>query len=187
MDDNQKRQLLSGLFVISGTILLLVLLFFLGLSDFFAEKVTLRTGFTESVQGLSRGSAVKFRGVQIGTVSDISILVNEELIQVEMEIEPKYFSENRSGASYTQSEFNAFLDSQIKKKGLRARLEMLGITGMKYIDFDYFVRPGTPVPREPEFHGTEQALYVPSVPSQMKDLTATLTDAVDRISRIRFP
>ena len=184
MDDNQKRQLLSGLFVLSGIALLLALLFFLGLSDIFTKKVLLRTGFTESVQGLSRGSAVKYRGVQIGTVSGISILVSENIIQVDMEIDPRFFSGRRPGNTYTEAEFNNFMGTEISEKGLRARLEMLGITGMKYIDFDYFAR-GVPVPKSPKFKGSP-ALFVPSVTSQMKDLTATLTDAVDRISRIRY-
>ena len=184
MDENQKRQLLSGLFVLSGIALLLALLFFLGLSDIFTKKVLLRTGFTESVQGLSRGSAVKYRGVQIGTVSGISILVSENIIQVDMEIDPRFFSGRRQGNTYTEAEFNNFMGAEIAEKGLRARLEMLGITGMKYIDFDYFAR-GVPVPRSPKFKGPP-ALFVPSVTSQMKDLTATLTDAVDRISRIRY-
>ena len=184
MDDNQKKQFLSGLFVLSGIALLLVLLFFLGLSNLFTQKVLLRTGFTESVQGLSRGSAVKYRGVQIGTVSNISILVSENIIQVDMEIEPRFFSKQRQGNTYTEAEFNKFMKNEIAEKGLRARLEMLGITGMKYIDFDYFAR-GIPVPKAPKFNGPA-ALFVPSVTSQMKDLTATLTDAVDRISRIRY-
>ena len=184
MDDNQKKQFLSGLFVLSGIALLLVLLFFLGLSDYFTQKVLLRTGFTESVQGLSRGSAVKYRGVQIGTVSSISILVSENIIQVDMEIEPRFFSQNKKSESSSTEEFRKFMSSEIREKGLRARLEMLGITGMKYIDFDYFAR-GVPMPKEPKFNGPK-ALFVPGVTSQMKDLTATLTDAVDRISRIRY-
>ena len=220
MDDNQKKQLLSGLFVLSGIILLLVLLFFLGLSDFFTEKVPLRTGFVESVQGLSRGSPVKYRGVQIGTVSGISILVSQNIIQVDMEIEPRYFFNERKGKSnYTKGEFDNFMRSEIREKGLRARLEMLGITGMKYIDFDYFAPPektqksdgtggqdstGTPDRAfdEKEKAGVRRpgadfdpagnarsgtsALFVPSVTSQMKDFTATLTEAVDRISKIRY-
>ncbi len=185
MDDNQKKQFLSGLFVLFGVALLLVLLFFLGLSDFFTQKVLLRTGFSESVQGLSRGSAVKYRGVQIGTVSNISILVSENIIQVDMEIDPRFFSKGRKGESSSTGEFRAFMNSEIVKKGLRARLEMLGITGMKYIDFDYFAK-GAPMPEQvPKFTGPN-ALFVPSVTSQMKDFTATLTEAVDRISKIRY-
>ena len=186
MDKNQKQQLMTGIFILSGLALLLLLLFTLGLSDFFAHKVALRTGFSESVQGLSKGSAVKYRGVQIGTVSGIYILVNENIIQVDMEIEPKYFAVRKSGSSDSNAEFFKFLRSEIKEKGLRARLEMLGITGMKYIDFDYFAKPGAVLPPAPKAVSPRGIFYIPSVTSQMKDITGTLTMAVDRISRIRF-
>ena len=81
MDKKEQQHLTTGIFVLSGIVLLLAMLFFLGLSDLFTHKVTMQTGFRESVQGLSRGSAVKYRGVQIGTVKDISILVKENIIQ----------------------------------------------------------------------------------------------------------
>ena len=178
--------MLAGVFIISGVLLLLTLLFFLGLSDIFAHKVIMRTGFSESVQGLSRGSAVKYRGVQIGNVKDISILVSENIIQVDMEIDPKYFAVNRHGHTFPDKEFYAFFRNEIKNKGLRARLEMLGITGMKFIDFDYFVKPESPVPSSPRFSGPRGALFIPGVTSQMKDIMGTLTMAVDRLSRIRF-
>ena len=186
MDKNQKQQLMTGIFILSGLALLLLLLFTLGLSDFFAHKVALRTGFSESVQGLSKGSAVKYRGVQIGTVSGIYILVNENIIQVDMEIEPKYFAVRKNGSSDSNAEFFKFLRSEIKEKGLRARLEMLGITGMKYIDFDYFAKPGAVLPPAPKAVSPRGIFYIPSVTSQMKDITGTLTMAVDRISRIRI-
>lgn len=183
MEKNKQRELISGFFILSGVILLLALLFFLGLSDIFTSKVRLSTGFTESVQGLNRGSAVKYRGVQIGTVSNISILVKENIILVDMEIDPEYFAAERHDRKFPLAEFHQFFRSEIRSKGLRARLEMLGITGMKYIDFDYFAKPETPIAPAPYPGNT---LYIPSVTSQMKDITGTLTMAVDRLSRIRF-
>ena len=186
MDKSKKREMLAGVFIISGIILLLVLLFFLGLSDMFAHKVIMRTGFSESVQGLSRGSAVKYRGVQIGNVKNIFILVDENIIQVDMEIDPKYFAVNRQGHTFPDGEFYAFFRNEIKNTGLRARLEMLGITGMTFIDFDYFARPGSTVPRAPRFIGPPGVIFIPGVTSQLKDITGTLTMAVDRLSRIRF-
>ena len=186
MDKSKKQEMLAGVFIISGVILLLITLFVLGLSDLFAHKIIMRTGFSESVQGLSRGSAVKYRGVQIGNVTEISILVDENIIQVDMEIDPAFFAVNRHHNRFPDREFHAFFQNEIKNKGLRARLEMLGITGMKFIDFDYFAKPGTSLPAPPRFTGPRGVLYIPGVTSQMKDITGTLTMAVDRLSRIRF-
>ena len=139
MDKNKQKEFLTGLFILLGVALLLTMLFFLGLSDIFTEKVIVRTGFSESVQGLSRGSAVKYRGVPIGTVTGIYILVKENIIQIDMEIDPECFASERPKHRFSMDDFSRFFRSEIKEKGLRARLEMVGITGMKYIDFDYSV------------------------------------------------
>ena len=186
MDQNKQKELYTGIFILLGVLLLLAMLFFLGLSDIFTPKALVRTGVSESVQGLSRGSAVKYRGVPIGTVKGIYILVKENIIQIDMEIDPECFATNRQEHHFTMEQFNEFFRSEIKEKGLRARLEMVGITGMKYIDFDYFAKPGTPVAPAPRFTGVKGIPYIPAVNSQMKDIVATLTFAVDRLSRIRF-
>jgi len=181
----KKQNLMAGLFVLAGIALLLAMLFFLGLSNLFVHKVMVRTTFSESVQGLSRGSAVKYRGVQIGTVDRICILVSDQKIQVDMEIEPEhFFVADRNLGSDTRA-FASFWEKEVREKGLCARMEMLGITGMKYVDFDYFSkrRINEPTPR---FIGSQNALFIPSVTSQMKDLSTTLTLAVDRLSKIRY-
>ena len=87
----KSQKLRIGIFIIAGTLLMLAVLFFLGLSDMFVEKVTLVTRFNESVQGLTVGSPVKYRGVQVGTVSKISIVMQKKTVWVAMEIEPRYF------------------------------------------------------------------------------------------------
>ena len=53
-DRNQKLRI--GMFVIGGVLLLLIMLFFFGMSDFFTHKVAVRTYFSESVQGLTVGT-----------------------------------------------------------------------------------------------------------------------------------
>ena len=88
-DRNQKLRI--GMFVIGGVLLLLIMLFFFGMSDFFTHKVAVRTYFSESVQGLTVGSGVKYRGVPIGTVSKIAIRVSDKLVEVNMEIQLDHF------------------------------------------------------------------------------------------------
>ena len=81
---NSNQKLKTGVFIVSGVLLLLAMLFFLGLSDIFVDKVKLITCFQESVQGLSVGSPVKYRGVQVGSVSEISIMMQEKTVWVTM-------------------------------------------------------------------------------------------------------
>ena len=185
MDDRTQNMRL-GLFVVIGFAILLATLFFLGLSNLFVAKTKLVTAFTESVQGLSVGSAVKYRGVPVGTVSAISLLPSDRIVRVEMEIELKNFIAKGSD-DFVQQRFKKFLEREIPK-GLRCRLEYAGITGMKYIDFDYFVPADTPVEEPPKeiFDGGENELFMPSAASTFKDLTGAISVALERLSKIQF-
>ena len=184
MNDN-TRNLRLGLFCISGLLLLIVMIFFLGLSDFFAQKATLRTFFTESVQGLSTGSQVKYRGVPIGTVSKIQILTSEKVIAVDMNIELKHFFSTKTSTATNYTRFFDFISKDIKS-GLRCRLEFAGITGMKFIDLDYFAKP------ESNPHSTinakldDQTIFIPSVSSSFKDIVTTITTTLEKISKFNF-
>lgn len=183
---NERQQNLRiGIFTVSGLLLLLTGLFFLGLSDLFAAKMKIFTYFSESAQGLTVGSSVKYRGVPVGTVSKLSIDMDSKKVLVTMEIEPEHFHS-------TQQKLNAYgvFERLIRKEvenGLRCRLEFAGITGMKFIELDYFASPNAQTRRLTEHYAlVADAEYIPSVPSTIKDLTATLSGALDRLSRIRF-
>lgn len=174
----QSQKLRTGIFIITGIVLMLAVLFFLGLSDIFTEKVTLVTRFQESVQGLTVGSPVKYRGVQVGTVSDISIIMQKKNVWVSMEIEPGFFNGMDSAT------FCSALKQEIDN-GLACRLKFAGITGMKFIDLDYFRTPDTDntVPNDlPHYN----AMYIPGVPSAFQDFNSAVINAMERLSKIKF-
>lgn len=175
-EKNQKLRI--GIFIITGILLLLISLFFLGLSDIFTDKVELVTRFRESVQGLTVGSPVKYRGVQVGTVSDISIKMQEKNVWVSMEIEPRFF--HKMDSSGFQRAFKKEL-----KNGLACRLEFAGITGMKFIDLDYFRNADSEL-KIPDDLPDENAIYVMSVPSTFQDVSTAVVNAMERLSKIRF-
>src|SRR5687768_16958162 len=63
-----------GLFVLAGTLLLLVGLYMLGSKqDLFRNTVEVRTHF-QQVSGLRPGNNVRYAGINVGTVSDIRII-----------------------------------------------------------------------------------------------------------------
>lgn len=174
--DEKTRRLRTGSFVVAGLILVLLILFFLGGRDLFAHKITVVTTFSESVQGLSRGSAVKFRGAPIGTVSDISIHFASNMVQVEMEIDVASFSDN-------EDELRSKFLYAVREKGLRCRLEHQGITGLKFIDFDYFGGTSAGSPKGLSSKAAD-AIEVPSVPSTFQDVLGTITKSLDRLGKI---
>lgn len=181
-DSFQKMKI--GLFVTGGLVLLVAILFFLGMTDLFTNTAQVRTYFSESVQGLTVGSAVKYRGVPIGSVKKISIRVSDKLVQVDMAVELEHFVAGKK--QQQASEFRSFFQSELER-GMRCRLEYTGVTGMRYIDFDYYSTPGQILPEPPkEQLDDSDVLFIPSVPSPFRDILRALETSLDRISRIRF-
>ena len=172
----------TGLFTVAALVLLGLMLFSFGLADLLVNKVSLETFFTESVQGLATGAPVKYKGVPVGTVRDIAIYVGEKKIRVDMDIELKVFKNAANQPMFrSDEEFLKFLHQEVLN-GLRCRLDYAGITGMRYVELDYFAQPGTPL----ETEESSTTFLIPSSPSAFKDLAKSLNTSLDRISRIRF-
>ncbi|MBR7103889.1 MAG: MCE family protein [Lentisphaeria bacterium] len=185
--NEREQNLRIGIFAVTGLLLILAMLFFFGLSDIFVKKVQLFTYFSESVQGLNVGSQVKYRGVPVGSVSQLSIEMDSKKVFVIMDIEPRYFRNiTRSGDQETA--FFKMFEGEIQN-GLRCRLEFAGITGMKFIDLDYFASTGkhaSAAAVRQTYAKLPGAHYIPSVQSSIKDLSGTLSSALERFSSIRF-
>ena len=84
MTDTSKFKL--GLFIIIAVIVFFAGLMILGSFEQFKEKAYVTTLVSESVQGLSVGSSVKYMGVPIGSVREISIYPSGNVIRIDMEI-----------------------------------------------------------------------------------------------------
>lgn len=78
-----------GLFVIVAIGVLVGTLFWLGANEFFKQKSIYVTYFDSSIQGLEKGSPVKYLGVPVGNVSNVAISPNGKYIEVEMQLDPK--------------------------------------------------------------------------------------------------
>ena len=176
-----------GLFVTISFILICVLFIIFGLFDFVDTKVPTVTQFHESVQGLETGALVKYRGVPIGKVSDITITTSGNLIRVDMEINlSKMRSESIGGVkakTITVEEFYQHMKREIKR-GLRARLEYNGISGFKYIELDY--RDPYSPPYKTQERAADGIFYIPSEPSMMTGLRSSVTEVIAKIASIDY-
>lgn len=77
MNENKANYAKIGFFILSGVALVMVAIAIAGARVFRTETVLAETYFTESVTGLDIGSAVKYRGVPVGTVKEIGFVYNE--------------------------------------------------------------------------------------------------------------
>ena len=120
-------------------VLLVLVLFLLGIATVFKPKVEFVTLFDESVQGLETGAPVKFRGVTIGKVSSVTVRPSDNLVRVDMEAELSAIDVGKGGASIItrKAEFFYKMEKEVEK-GLRCRLDLMGITGLKYVEINYY-------------------------------------------------
>jgi len=181
----QANKFRLGLFVLAGTILFITGLFVLGLEGLFVKKAHFVSLFPESVQGLTVGSPVKFKGVPIGSVSKIYIQVKDKLIRVEMDINLNSFSvETPIDDDDVMELFYKFMETE-REAGLRCRLEYAGITGLKYIELDYFqIKTPEVVIAAPT--NMDHMIYMPSTPSALKDVLKLINTSLERIAKIDF-
>jgi len=84
---SRSSKFLIGLFVITGVMMCVVIIIWVGAADLFMKGSTYVTYFDESVQGLQVDSAVKYRGVEIGKVDSIKVAPDYRLIEVAMKID----------------------------------------------------------------------------------------------------
>ena len=77
-----------GIFVLSGLLFLIILLYMIGKNkNMFGSNYTIKARF-ETIQGLKPGNNVRFAGIDAGTVDKINI-INDTIIEVEMLINNK--------------------------------------------------------------------------------------------------
>jgi phospholipid/cholesterol/gamma-HCH transport system substrate-binding protein len=163
-----------GLFVVVGFALAVVAAVVFGVASMRTETTKYHTYFNESVQGLDVGSAVKFRGVVIGHVSDIEIAPDHRLVDVVSELdvgEIKRLGLSEVAQPKRKTHFSIPPD-------LRAQLGSQGMTGVKFIAIDFFDVKSNPPPPLPF---TTPERYIPAAPSMMKNLEDTITKAMDRL------
>src|SRR5215469_2671816 len=168
---------LIGVFVVGAIVLLVAGILTFGSGDYFAPRGKAVLFFQGSLAGLDVGSPVTFRGVKVGSVTNIKIQydVNAQklLIPVFIELNPQKFEIVRGA----RSEHNI---KELVQRGLRAQLQVQSlVTGQTSVDFDFY--PETPV------HLLDVNLDVPqlpTVPSSIDLLKANITSVLAKINKL---
>jgi len=163
-----------GIFVISAVVIGIIGVVVLGVGTIFQKKSIVETYIDESVQGLDVGSPVKFRGVPIGRVEQISLTSAEYATRREYVLVRVSISSN-----ILQFPVNDPRSPQLKQaldRGFRIRIAPQGLTGVAYLEADYLEperNPPLEIDWQPEYP------YIPSTRSRITQLS----EAVERILR----
>lgn len=175
-----NKSLIGG-FVLGALALVAAGVVILGSGRFMSERAKGVLYFEGSVKGLSVGSPVMFRGVKIGSVTEISFRFDPKTLktQIPVFIETEQERIDRTGPLVRDP---AKTLKMLVEKGLRAQLETQSfVTGQLMISLDF--HPEKPA----NFVGDGSMLEIPTIPSSMEQLAKTLEklpleDLVNRIA-----
>jgi paraquat-inducible protein B len=163
-----------GAFVLCAVLLMVLALMALGGKSLLSsnnEEYILY--FDGSVNGLSIGAPVVFRGVPMGSVSKISLVPNRKegrgiLISVRVRLSPDAFSGRASQEAVPLSIRHRLFKNMVEN-GLRAQLQLNSlITGQYRIDLDFY--PAT----TPTYYSSNRDMEIPTIPSPLDTLSRTL-------------
>lgn len=161
-----------GAFVVAGTVLFVAAIVFLGGGKMFSQSLKYVLYFDGSVSGLAIGAPVVFRGVPMGSVTQISLVANSRdsniTIPVTIQIDNQSFI--RANGEALSEEGQAEIIKRMIERGLRARLQLGSlITGQYRVELDFF--PNTPM----NFRSSDPASEIPTIPSPIDTLQRAIT------------
>jgi paraquat-inducible protein B len=160
-----------GIFVLVAIALAIVAIGMFGGSKLFEPRLSYVIYFEGSVTGLNVGSPVTFRGVKVGSVSDIQVAIkdDDELIHlpVFIHINPRRFS--GLPPSFDNTEARHFI-RQLVNRGLRAQLQLQSlVTGQLMVDLDFY--PDRPARYS---DGPDPVPELPAIPSDLEVISKSL-------------
>lgn len=175
-----------GVFVAGGIAILVAALLVFGAGQFFRPKITVETYIKGTVQGIDVGSPVKFRGVLIGKVTKIGLAFTEYdlketdglynyvvlFMEINREVFPNMFTED----------LTPLLNRGIEQ-GLRVRIEPQGITGLNYLEVDYYNPTRFPAlwpPWKPHFY------YIPSAPGELTSFLDSINGILHEVEKLNI-
>lgn len=165
----QPSTLAIGLFVIGAMIIVLAATLFISGSNFGRETDRAVMVFDGNVRGLNIGAPVAFKGVQIGQVRRIELIIDTDSYQVLMPVEIE-FSDQRVRKIGENQDQNSL--EQLIENGMRGQLQKQSLlTGLLYIQLD--LHPGSPL----VYHEVESDLpQLPTISTDMEKLARNLED-----------
>jgi ABC-type transporter Mla subunit MlaD len=169
-----------GIFVIAGFVLIVVAILAFSSGELFQKRLYIETYFNESVQGLSVGSAVKYRGIDIGYVKQIK-LVSAVYPMTQAQANSRYGRYVYVLLSLPPNFIPGIPSDNVKSVvqkdvglGLRVQKALTGLTGTAYLELNFSKpkdNPILPILWKPRY------LYIPSK-------TSTLTAFGDSVQSI---
>ncbi|MFH1112323.1 MAG: MlaD family protein [Pseudomonadota bacterium] len=157
---SQARKFKIGLFVVVSLSLAIGITIWLGASRYLEVSQTAVAFFSESVQGLEADSPIKFRGVPVGRIKSIRLAPDGRLIEVVLSLHKSFTI----------------------KEGLGIKINLLGLTGLKYLEMDTF-KPDQM--KEPiQFSFKPRYPVIPTYPSDIREIGNALDNVFQKVKDV---
>lgn len=169
-----------GLFVVVGLALALAAVAILGARSMHEDVRHYVSFFDESVQGLEVGSPIKFRGVTIGTVSRIQVAPDHRHVEVQSALGLGELTRLGLDIGEKPAKEGA-IPKLVMAVDLRLQLASSGLTGVKFLQLDFFDLTAYP---RPELPFPTPKHYIPTAPSLMKNLEASIDRMMNSLPEI---
>jgi phospholipid/cholesterol/gamma-HCH transport system substrate-binding protein len=156
----KTSKFMVGLFTTIGVVIGVIAIIWVGASRYFEKGNRYVTYFDESVQGLQKDSAVKYRGVEVGRVETIRVAPDNKLIAVVMKINLK----------------------EDLPRTLIAQLKVAGITGLVFVELDR--KQPEDQKKAPKISFPSEYPVITSRPSEVAKIMAGVNVMVDKISQV---
>ena len=179
----RPRAALVGLFVLGGLILLVSGVVLLGSGTLLRTRVPFMLYFDGSVNGLRPGAPVKFKGVELGRVSEISLPVDSDTGDLPV---PVVVELNSDQIERWQGPENLSLAASLVRqidRGLRARLESESfVTGVLYVSLVF--EPGSPAQLHEPVAGLPE---IPTLPGRFETMQEEAQRVLSRLMEADVP
>lgn len=130
----KPQSAMIGAFIVGALLITISAIILVSKSGFGSRSDKVVMVFDGSVKGLTLGAPVALRGVQIGQVTDIELILNTDSIDLTMVVEAELNDENFRRVGSNASD----LTEDLIESGLRAQLNSQSIlTGLLYIQLDF--------------------------------------------------
>ncbi len=172
-----------GLFVIGGLAVLVVAVVGLGSGRWFRKPYEFVLYFQGSVNGLNVGAPVKYKGVEIGSVTDILLQVDQvevDRIPVIIELDAKKIAGRGLKANLLgdPSALQTVID-----QGLRGQLRMESfVTGVLYVALDHYPETSARLV-QPEGSRYRE---IPTLPTELEQAQDQVREVFTKLAKIDF-
>ena len=168
---NQANPTIIGAFVLGGIALVVIAVITFSSGGLFRDRPLFVMYFDDSVKGLDIGAPVSLRGVQVGTVKDISIIHDSSNGQIKIPVIAEFHPESVINLHRQGKTIKENIKHLVENFGLRAQLRSLSIvTGQLFIEVDY--HPDTKM----NYRGDGGMIEVPTIPSTLGQLGKKLEE-----------